>query len=65
MIERCWEDCNAYSLAFWGVCDCVSACELKAQIVDLLLDLFEPDGIEAADAACELAAMSVPRFRTR
>lgn len=65
MVEKCWCDFNAYSLAFWGVCTCVTECELKAQIVDLLLDVLATDGPETAKVACELVTGSVPGFRAR
>lgn len=62
MITRCWENLRTEDLIHAYVCDCQSECNLKAKLVDLLLDALDADGLDVAAAVGRLATRSVPNF---
>jgi hypothetical protein len=62
MIEQCWAQLNAESLADYGLCNCRGQCQRKAELVDALLAIWESHGIAVAAAAGRLATRSVPNF---
>jgi|SoiMethySBSTD1v2_1073268.scaffolds.fasta_scaffold3335518_1 hypothetical protein len=64
MIEKCWAQLNAESLAYFGICDCQSECARKAKLVDLLAEVLEHDGLEVAEAVARLNSRSMPWFRS-
>jgi len=63
MLTKCWEGFNGDMLAPYGACDCRDQCKIKAELVDLLIDVLEHDGPEIAQAAGRFVVQGVPRFK--